>query len=92
MGLKYEKMKAPERLRTSRDPCCKVPSPQSPFAMMDRHPQQKLCSYIERFSRESAERQTDRRTHRRNRFYYLDRVADAGGKKMKMSYKMDAEI
>ncbi len=32
-------MKTPERWRTSRDPCCKVPSPQSPFAMMDRHTQ-----------------------------------------------------
>ncbi len=32
-------MKTPERWRTSRDPCYKVPSPQSPFAMMDRHTQ-----------------------------------------------------
>ncbi len=30
-------MKTPKRWRTSRDPCCKVPSPQSPIAVMDRH-------------------------------------------------------
>ncbi len=30
-------MKTPERWRTSRDLCYKVPSPQSPFAIMDRH-------------------------------------------------------
>ncbi len=32
-------MKTPECWRTSRNPCFKVPSPQSPFAMMDRHTQ-----------------------------------------------------
>ena len=37
--LSYINMKTPERWRTSRDPCCKVPSPQSPIAMMDRHTQ-----------------------------------------------------
>ncbi len=29
----------PEHWRTSRDPCCKVSLPQSPFAMMDWHTQ-----------------------------------------------------
>ncbi len=32
-------MKTPESWRTSHDPCCKVPLPESPFAMMDRHTQ-----------------------------------------------------
>ena len=56
-----DNMKTPERWRTSRDPCCKVPSPQSPIAMMDRHTQ--TNGYVKRFSQETAELQTDTHTH-----------------------------
>ena len=48
-------MKTPEHRRTYRDPRCKDPSLQSPFAMMDPH--------VKQFNCESAELQTDRHTH-----------------------------
>ncbi len=67
-------MKTPERWRTSRDPCCNVPSPQSPIAMMDRHTQTDRHTH--------AHTHTHTHTHTPDRFYYLDRVADAGGKNL----------
>ena len=40
----------------------------------------KFVSVRPRFIQETAELQTDTRTHTPDQFYYLDRVADVGGK------------
>ncbi len=54
-------MKTPEHLRTSHDLCCKVPSPQSPFAMS--HDLTQCCMMsnpqAQWFSHESTDRCTD---------------------------------
>ncbi len=85
-GKSYKSMKTPERWRTSCDPCCKVPSPQSLIAMMDRYTQTNGFDSSVHTSNGSAgitDRQTHTHahTHTPDWFYYLDRVADAGGKK-----------
>ncbi len=68
-------MKTPERWRTSRDPCCKVPSPQSPIAMMDRHTQTSgFYTSNGSAGRPLNYRQTDTHTHTRTHTHRTDSI------------------
>ncbi len=71
MNQIYTIMKTPEHWHTSCDPCCKVPSPQSPFAMMDQHTQTistnigSVGSTVQSWERWQTDRHTHTHSHRR---------------------------